>query len=104
MSWKLRGGVRYGNSFPDSTFVMWPLSRLKVTRDAVEIVIPWRRFHFPRSGIVRLAKVTGKVALGVQFEHHVLELPNLFIFWSYNFPEVRAQFEQNGYVIAGVQR
>ena len=101
---KLRGGIRYGNSFPDSTFVMWPLARLSVTSELVEIVIPWRHFQYPRTGIVRLAKVTGKVAIGVQFEHHVLELPNLFIFWTYNFPEVRAQFERSGFTIAGAQR
>ncbi len=100
----MRGGVRYGNSFPDSTFVMWPLAKLAVTKEAVEVGIPWRRFRFPRGTIMKLAKVNGNVAIGVHFEHTALEQPNLFIFWSYQFREVRAELEKHGYLIAGVTR
>ena len=94
---KFRGGVRYGNSYPDSTIAMWPLAKLNIAKETLEVALPWRQFRFPRQNVTRLIKYSGRIAIGIQIEHTLLEQPNLIVFWTYHFGEVKAELEAQGY-------
>jgi hypothetical protein len=94
---KFRGGLRYGNSYPDAIGVPWPLAQLTVEKDALLISVPWRSFRFPREHISRVMKVSGRIAIGVQIEHVIFEHPNFITFWTYKFGDVKKGLEQNGY-------
>lgn len=94
---KFRGGLRYGNSYPDATTAMWPLARLHVEKSSIQIALPWRRFRFPSQSVTRLIKYSGYIAIGVQIEHTILDQPNLIVFWTYHFGEVKSVLEKNGY-------
>jgi hypothetical protein len=96
----LRGGVRYGASFPDAIIVPWPLGRMEIKKDSIAVAIPWLTFHFPRQSIGRLLKVPAFLSIGVQIEHRILEEPNCIVFWSYQFAEVKQQLQENGYSIS----
>jgi hypothetical protein len=98
---KFRGGLRYGNSFPDATTAMWPLARLQVEKEWIAISLPWRLLRFPRSHIKRLIKYSGYVAIGVQIEHTVLHEPNLVVFWTYHFADVKSHLAKNNFSFAG---
>ena len=94
---KFRGSVRYGNSYPDSTIAMWPLAKLNVAKETLEVSLPWRRFLFPRKNVTRLIKYTGFVAIGIQIEHTLLEQPNLIVFWTYHFGDIKTVLQKQGY-------
>jgi hypothetical protein len=94
---KSRGGLRYGNSFPDATTAMWPLARLQIEKDALAISLPWRQFRFPRAQVKRLIKYSGYIAIGVQIEHTVLQEPNLIVFWTYHFADLKNRLAQNDF-------
>ena len=94
---KTRGSLRYGSSFPDSTVCMWPLAKLTISGDALEVTLPWRKFRLPRQSVTRLIKHTGAIAIGVQIEHTVLQEPNLMVFWTYHFGDIKNQLQAHGY-------
>lgn len=94
---KFRGGIRYGNSYPDAISAMWPFAALTIEREALLVTLPWRSFRFPQVYVSRVLKVPGHIAVGVQIEHTILEHPNLVVFWTYQFGEVKKCLEENGY-------
>jgi hypothetical protein len=98
---KFRGGIRYGNSFPDAIGAVWPLAGLTVDKEALLVSLPWRSFRLPRPYVSRLIKVSGHIAVGIQIEHTILEHPNLLVFWTYQFGAVKSCLEENGYSFSG---
>jgi hypothetical protein len=95
-----RGGLRYGSSYPDAIEAPWPLAKLALGDDLIEASVPWRTFRFPRQNITRLIKFSGHLFVGLQIEHSVLEEPNLVVFWSYNFPELKARLKEKGFNVS----
>jgi hypothetical protein len=95
-----RGGLRYGSSYPDAIDAPWPLAKLGVTDDVIEAAVPWRTFRFPRKNVTRLIKYTGYLCVGLQIEHTVLEEPNLIIFWSFNFPDLKERLKEKGLIVS----
>jgi hypothetical protein len=92
------GGVRL-NSFSAT----WPLAKLTVKSDAIDLVCLGRDYHFPRSTIQRLSKHRGLFSIGLRIEHSNVTLPAFVVFWasifwwSRGFRKLKAQLEAFGY-------
>lgn len=97
---KFRGGIRYGNSFPDAISAIWPFAQLTIEPEALLVSLPWRSFRFPREYISRVIKVSGYIAVGIQIEHTILEHPNWIVFWTYQFGDVKNCLTKNGYTFS----
>ncbi|UCG52918.1 MAG: hypothetical protein JSW58_05000 [Candidatus Latescibacterota bacterium] len=93
-----RGGAR-----TDSFNATWPFARLTATREAIDLYVAGKRYHFPREDIEALRPYRGLVSRGLQIEHRVSSplMPTLVVFWPLKFVRLRAGLGSLGYAVLG---
>ena len=71
------GGARIG--FLNATY---PVAVLSADADALDLSCLGRKYHFPRSSILRLSRHRGLISAGLRIEHTQDFLPEFIVFWS----------------------
>ena len=98
------GGLRWGRSFWFAANSSWPLARLEVSRDGIEIrvigLLGRETLSLRREEILAIAQKVGLFSTGVVIAHQKASLPPFILFWTRNYGRLKDALQRLGYAVA----
>jgi hypothetical protein len=89
-----RGGARL-----DDFNATWPFATLSADVQAIKLTCLRVEYIFPKHSICRLIKHKAFLSVGLRIEHTEQSYPQFVVFWTYDFPKLKAQLENLNYEI-----